>query len=141
MNLYAESSAVLAWLLEEPGGRAVNAVLRDAKIIVSSELTLVECDRAIHRGSALKLWDESRGKSFKAELERAGSSWIRLRLQSAIIARARRPFPREPIRSLDALHVASALHARADLPDIHLLTLDARIRDVGESLGFSVLPT
>ncbi len=57
-----------------------------------------------------------------------------------ILSRARQPFPEEPIRALDALHVASALTVRTAVPDLAILSFDDRIRRVGASLGFQLLP-
>lgn len=54
--------------------------------------------------------------------------------------RARRPFPREPIRTLDAIHLAFALLARSLVPGARLLSLDERLRASGEELGLSVSP-
>jgi hypothetical protein len=54
--------------------------------------------------------------------------------------RARLPFPHEPIRTLDALHIASALLARTAIPDLAFLTLDERIRIASKELGFKILP-
>lgn len=45
MSLYAESSAVLAWLLDEAAGTVVRQTLSEAEIVVASDLTLIECDR------------------------------------------------------------------------------------------------
>jgi len=50
------------------------------------------------------------------------------------------PFPVEPIRTLDAIHLASAILARAAVPDLALLSLDERVRANGRALGFTVLP-
>jgi predicted nucleic acid-binding protein len=60
-----------------------------------------------------------------------------LRLSGDIIDRARHAFPAEPIRTLDALHLASALAARASVPGVELLTLDEQLRRAGTQLGFS----
>lgn len=54
--------------------------------------------------------------------------------------RARRPFPVEPIRTLDALHLASALVARSAEAGLMLLTLDQRVRENAQRLGFETLP-
>jgi predicted nucleic acid-binding protein len=54
--------------------------------------------------------------------------------------RARLPFPHEPIRTSDALHIASALFGRGAIPDLALLTLDERIRTAARELGFKILP-
>jgi len=50
MNLYAETSAVLSWLLGEPDGEAVRGALMSADEVLVSELTLLECHRAFVRG-------------------------------------------------------------------------------------------
>ena len=49
MTVYAETSAVLAWLLDQPGAAEVEGVLGAEDDVISSDLTLVECDRALHR--------------------------------------------------------------------------------------------
>lgn len=49
--VYAESSAVLAWLLGEPSGEAVRRELAGAETVVASALTVVECDRALWRST------------------------------------------------------------------------------------------
>jgi uncharacterized protein with PIN domain len=53
VSLYAESSAVLAWLLDEPAGVFVRETLAETTIVLASDLTLIECDRVIHRATAL----------------------------------------------------------------------------------------
>ena len=63
-----------------------------------------------------------------------------LPLGPAVIDRARKPFPAEPIRTLDALHLASALNAAETLDDLSVLSLDRRIRSSARALGLSVLP-
>jgi len=49
-------------------------------------------------------------------------------------------FPIEPMRTLDALHLASAFLLRQALPDLCLLSSDDRVRANGRRLGFEVLP-
>ncbi len=140
MNLYAESSAVLAWLMGEDAGQQVRKILTNADIIVSSDLTPVECDRVLHRALALGAITEAAVADRKAHLAAAVVNWNMLRIAPQIVERARQPFPDEPIRTLDALHVASALHARAVLPELALLSLDDRVRRVARSLGFELQP-
>jgi len=141
MNIYAESSAVAAWLLREPQGTDIYAILVAATHVVSSDLTLVECDRAIHRGAATRRVSSAAAKSASSDLTAAAAKWDVINLLPAIVERARRPFPSEPIRTLDALHVAWALHARAAIPDLAILSLDDRIRRVAQSVGIASLPT
>jgi hypothetical protein len=49
MRISAESSAVLAWLLGEDSASRVREVLLAAELVISSDLTLIECDRVLNR--------------------------------------------------------------------------------------------
>lgn len=140
MILYAESSAVLAWLLAEATGADVAATLREAEHIIVSDLLFVECDRACIRAAASGALTTRQAASVRALLAKAGSHWETLRLSSRVIDRSRQPFPVEPVRSLDALHLSSALEARSALPELQVLSLDQRVRDNAAMLGFEVVP-
>jgi hypothetical protein len=70
----------------------------------------------------------------------AAAHWHVLRIGPEIVERARQPFPGEPIRTLDAIHVASVLVARSAVAGLALLSLDHRIRGVGKRVGLTLLP-
>jgi predicted nucleic acid-binding protein len=140
MTLYAESSAVLAWLLGEQAGVQVRQSLAAAEIVVASDLTIIECARVVIRAAALGEVSEADAADRRAHLTAAASHWHVLRISPEIVDRARQPFPGEPIRTLDAIHLASALTARTAVAGLELLSLDERIRNAGERLGFSVQP-
>ncbi len=140
MTLYAESSAVLAWLLDQPQGGAAAAALAAAHLVIASDVTLIECDRVIVRAVALGELDERDALERQARLSTVSAGWTLLGLDDEIAERARRPFPIEPIRTLDAIHIASALLARKAVPDLTMLSLDGRVREVAVALGFRLLP-
>lgn len=140
MNLYAESSAVLAWLLGEDAASRVRRALTSADLVLASDLTLVECDRVLLRAVMLGEMTEGAAADCRAHLNMAAAHWNVLRLGPDIIDRARRPFPTEPLRTLDALHLASAVVARAAVAGLGLLSLDDRIRGAALRLGFRVVP-
>lgn len=140
MILYAESSAVLAWLLDEPTAPAVRQALAQAELVLASELTPIECDRALIRLVAWNEQTQDEAEEARDRLFRVTAHWAILQLAAPVLARARRPFPVEPIRTLDALHLASALGAREVDSDLALLSLDTRVRDCGRALGFQILP-
>jgi len=83
---------------------------------------------------------EAHAADRRARLNNAAQGWAMLRLEAEVVDRARRPFPCEPVRTLDAVHLASALQARELVPGTALLSLDDRIRAAGRALGFQVLP-
>jgi predicted nucleic acid-binding protein len=140
VNLYAESSSVLAWLLGEPDGEGVQSALAGAELVMASDLTLVECDRVLHRATLAGVLSEADAAARRRTLSRAAAHWILFRIDGEVIERARRPFPVEPIRTLDALHLSTALLVRSLVPNLRLLALDRRVRDNGGALGFELVP-
>jgi predicted nucleic acid-binding protein len=140
MNIYAESSAVLCWLLGEPAANTVREFLQGSESIATSHLTLVECERALIRAVKTREIDEAAAADLRAQLNATATRWNLWRFDAEIIQRAKKPFPAEPIRTLDALHLASALQARSITPGLELLSLDDRIRRAGKELGFRVRP-
>ena len=140
MNLYAESSAVLAWLLDEEDGPRVRELLANAHIIVASDLTVIECDRVLVRAAALSELTEAEAADRRAYLTAAAAHWNVLRLTGEMVDRARLPFPGEPIRTLDAIHLASALVARSAVASLELLSLDDRVRKTAKRLGLCCQP-
>ncbi len=140
MSLYAESSAVLSWLLGEGDGADVAEALSRADQVIASDLTLIECDRVLVRAVATGVMQEADVAGRRHTLARAAAHRHVLHLVDDAVARARRAFPVEPIRTLDALHLSLALVARAVLPDLEVLSLDPRVRENALALGLSVLP-
>ena len=108
--------------------------------MMASDLTLIECDRVLIRAVALGEMTEADAADRRAELNAAAAHWHVWRVSAEIVERARRPFPGEPIRTLDAIHLASALAARAALAGVQVLSLDDRIRGAARCLGLQLQP-
>ena len=140
VRVYAESSAVLAWLLDEPSGSDVRAILTTSETVITSDLTVIESDRVLLRAALLGELTEAEAADRRAHLMTATAYWHVLRISPEIVERARQPFPGEPIRTVDAIHLASALVARGALPGLDLLSLDDRIRRAAAPLGLRVRP-
>jgi predicted nucleic acid-binding protein len=115
-------------------------VLGGADFVTTSDLTLIECDRSLLRVSASATISGERAGRLRATLARTAGHWSLLPISREIVTRARQPFPLEPVRSLDAIHLASALMAADFLPDLVLLSFDRRVRAVGVGLGLTVAP-
>lgn len=140
MSLYAESSAVLAWLLDEKAGTFVRRALSERTAVLASDLTLIECDRVLHRAAALGELTEADAADRRAYLAVAAVHWHVLRISPEVVERARQSFPGNPVRTLDAIHLASVLVARSAVAGLELLSLDDRIRDLARKVGLKVLP-
>lgn len=140
MNLYAESSAVLAWLLREQRGPRVRQELSSASSVVTSDLTIIECDRALLRARALGELNDVTLAARQAQLAEASGEWDTLRIAPDVVERARRSFPGGPVWSLDAIHLASLLLVRSAVPNLRLLSLDDRVRRAAFDIGIPVVP-
>ncbi len=140
MILYAESSAVITWVLSQERKAEIESALAGAELIISSDLTVLECERVLVRGSAVGELSEAELTKREVMLRTAAQHWMLLSFDPSVIERAQRPFPNEPIRTLDALHLAFALEARRMVAGVRILSLDRRIREAARSLGMEVVP-
>ena len=140
MIAYAESSAVLTWLLGEPEGETVRRLLTDAERVVASTLTKLECSRALARAVISERLAAADELAALQLLEMASASWVTLEMTRRVLDRARARFPHEPVRTMDALHLATAAMFHEAYGRLCVVSLDQRIRENSASLGFSVVP-
>ena len=140
MTIYAESSAVLAWLFGEPAGMAAQQVLASANVVYASDLTVIECERALIRAEAWQRLERAGARRRLRQLRMTMTQWSLLRMDAGVVERARQPFPGEPIRTLDAIHLATCLAVVGYVPEVILVSLDGRIRTAGRALHLPVLP-
>lgn len=138
--LYAETSAVLRWLFNEARGDQVLELLRAAPRVVSSRLTLIECSRSIERAQTTARIRETQTTELRSTLSQAAVGWQVLEVSREVAARAEQRFPAEPVRTLDAIHLSTALVLRQILPGLRIVSTDLRVRENGLLLGFDVLP-
>ena len=140
MTLYAETSAVLRWLFDEARAEEILERLRTAEKVLCSRLTFVEAQRAIRRAVVTRAVSEAEGAEVRSVLAQAGARWAILEVSAEVASRAEQSFPVEPVRTLDALHLASALVLRQSVPDLAFLSTDLRVRRNASQLGFEVVP-
>jgi len=109
-------------------------------LVLTSGLTLIQCERVLIRAVATNLLPEATAAERSAVLASTADHWVIFNLDAEVVERACRPFPAEPIRTLDAIHLATAVLAGSLVPDLALLSLDERVRDSAKQMGFRVLP-
>ena len=137
--LYAESSAVLAWLLGEPTQDAIIDALSGADVVATSALTMVECVRGLRRARITRRISAAEEDAATRLLDSALRSWNILELTDDVVQHARQRFPHEPVRTLDALHLGSALVLREHVGPPRVLALDERVRQNAEALALVVV--
>lgn len=136
--VYLESSAVLKWLLGEPDAKEVLFKVNRTEAVVTSVLTLVEVERALIRAEVLQTLTASQAERLRGLLARAKAGWILMEISADVRARAIRGFPAEPVRTLDAIHLATALIFLRVFPDLEMLSYDQRIRENCSILGVAL---
>jgi predicted nucleic acid-binding protein len=124
--IYLDSSVVLAHLLAEE--RAPPASLW-AEPLIASRLLHYEVWNRLH---VLRL-DRTHGDDARAVMERVAL----IELAPAVLARALDPFP-APVRTLDALHLASIEFLRAQNQTVELATYDRRLAAAARALGIAL---
>jgi predicted nucleic acid-binding protein len=135
--VYVETSSLLSWLLGEPTGRRVLTELNDADVVATSVLTLLESERALVRGESRELFTAAQGRQLRGILRRAAAGWVGMEMTEEVRERAGRPFPVEPVRTLDAIHLSTALMLGTAFPELKMLTLDERVAQNAEALGLA----
>lgn len=126
--LYLDSSALVKLVLSEPETEALLEFIRLWPERISSTLTRVEVLRAVRRAGeenvALRRAEEV--------VARVGL----LRIDTDILSAAARLEPRE-LRTLDAIHLATALSVREQLSAV--VAYDSRLAQAAEHHGVPVL--
>lgn len=137
MTIYVETSAVLRWLFGEAEGEEIQRLLADADKVVTSRSTLVETRRVVRRAEREGRLTGAQASDVLSVFAQASSTWAILEIRDEVARRAEDSFPAEPVRSLDAIHLASALLLRESFPDLVVVTTDSRVRANADQLGFA----
>jgi len=124
--IYLDSSVALAHLLAEDRSPPERIW---SEILISSRLLEYEVWNRVHaRGLA-----RSHGNAVESLIGRL----VFIELEPPVLARALDPFPM-PVRTLDALHLASIEFMRSRHQTIELLTYDDRLSAAAEPLGIPI---
>lgn len=135
MAVYLESSAVLAWLFGEAAGQHTREVMNSVKPVVSSTLTVLEVERALRRAFRGNAISEADTAKLRGLFRSVARGWELMDITPEIQQRATEAFPVEPVRSLDALHLATILSFCELYTDLSVLSYDSRICDNLAALG------
>ncbi len=133
---YIESSALVAALLE--GDPAAKASIRAEGQRVTSALTVAETSRALLRARLSGRITAQQERTAILTLQRFTRRCHIVSVSDAILAQAGRRFPIEPIRTLDAIHLATAEALGDPPPLVTIITRDLRVRDNANALGHPV---
>lgn len=123
--VYADSSALVKLLVEEAETVELRAHLAGEVALASSRLALTEVPRAVAVADS--------GTGVRAEAEGLLSRCLLVEVTEGLLRQAARLAPTE-LRTLDAIHLASALRVEPD----EMLVYDHRLRRAADAAGLPV---
>lgn len=131
--LYLDSSAILRPVLEQGLSPDVEREIGEADLLVTSRLSLVETARTFLRVRLLGERPEALVADAEREVHRLWRRCEIWELTREVCDRAQIVSPGRPLRSLDAIHLATFSIARREIEGLRLLTADDRLRDATDS--------
>jgi len=135
-DTYIETSAILAVVFGQ------ERTISHRRLLVArgftSALTVAETSRVVMRGRAVGTLTTDDERRVRSTLQEFFSGCDVLPLSHEILLRAGRSFPVEPIRTLDAIHLATVESVGIPSHLIRVVTRDRRIRENALAMGYTV---
>jgi hypothetical protein len=123
--------------LGESRADEVISLVNNAKTVVTSVLTLLEAERGLIRVEGQKILTAAECQKLRGLIARTKNAWVLMELSQEVRNLAGRRFPVEPLRTLDAIHLATALVFLKAYSDLQMLSYDRRILDNLRPLGLT----
>jgi predicted nucleic acid-binding protein len=133
---YIESSALVAALLERDPEALKSLRARTRR--VTSALTLAEAARAIVRARVTGRLTAEQERGVVRGLRRFERRCHVVAITDDVLGRVRRPFPLEPVRTLDAMHLATVELLGEPPALVTIVTRDGRVRENAKALGYAI---
>jgi predicted nucleic acid-binding protein len=137
--VYLDASALVKLFVPEPESDALNRALVGATNVNLSDLALTEMASAIGRRLREGVLTPAASRELYCDAETLAAACERAELTPPVHRRAERLLltsTNVPLRTLDALHIALAVHAEAAT----FVTYDSRLRDGAAIHGLLVVP-
>ena len=133
--LYLETSALLRVAVQRQA--EVLERMQQVPMWVTSALTLVECERALFGMQHRKTMSARRRADAMTFLRDVTWRTEVSEIDAAIFERTVQPFPAEPVRTLDGMHLSSILRW-AETGPVEVMTCDQRVMLNAKALGLPV---
>jgi predicted nucleic acid-binding protein len=131
---YIETSALLADVLENDA--LARQAVRGPGRLITSALTHAEAARTLRRAQAAGRLTPRQADAILRGLDTFATRCEMVAVRDDVLARAGRSFPIEPVRTLDAIHLATVELLGAAPASVTVVTRDARIRANARAMGW-----
>jgi uncharacterized protein len=136
-----DTSAVIPLLVEEPTTTLLLDLLREDEHMIVWWGTPLECVSALARRAREGGLEPAQETLARASLDLLVTSWSEVQPTARVRSQAQRFLGVHPLRTGDALQLASALVWSENAPDRRIFVcLDDRLRDSARKEGFTVQP-
>jgi predicted nucleic acid-binding protein len=135
---YFDTSALVKRSVDEPGRREVQQLLRRHDCVTSAILP-VELRSALRRRVAERTLDSSRVSEILKRVAGDRAYWTVIEVGTEVLSGAEALVSVHPLRTLDAIHVASAqlFAARLSISDLIFVSADKRQTEVASAIGLA----
>lgn len=133
---YIDSSVLVAAALENDAA-AIASIRADGPRLASA-LTFAEVIRVIVRATVTGRISNTQEAAAIGVVERFRNRCEIIQISDDILTRVGRRFPIEPVRTLDAIHLASAESLGEAPAFVTIVTRDKRLRENAQALGYAV---
>ena len=139
MWAFFDTSALAKRYIDEPGRREAVQLLRRYEVLASALLP-VELRGALRRRAADGTLDRSRLPDILSRIAADRAYWTLVEVETDVLAVAETLVAAHPLRTLDAIHVASAqlFAARVPAPELLFVSADSRQADAAAAIGLVV---
>jgi predicted nucleic acid-binding protein len=136
---YFDTSALIKRYVEEPGRREVLLLLRRHDCVTSAVLP-VELRSALRRRVSDATLDEEQLPEILKHLATDRAFWALVEVTSGVLATAETLVATHPLRTLDAIHVASAqlFAARITASELTFVSADSRQATAAAAVGMTI---
>ncbi len=136
MIAYIDTSVVLRLMFREPKPLKESPRVKKA---FASRLLAVELGRAIDRARLAGTINDDEVATLRGEADAAVASIALVGLTDSILERASDPMPTS-LKTLDALHLATAVELRAETEgELLFATHDSRLANAAKAMRFKVI--
>jgi len=135
---YFDTSALVKRYVDEPGRRQVQQLLRRHDCVTSAILP-VELRSALRRRVAERTLDSSRVSEILKRVAGDRAYWTVIEVGTGVLSGAEALVSVHALRTLDAIHVASAqlFAARLSISDLIFVSADKRQTEVASAIGLA----
>lgn len=136
-----DSSALIPLFVAEPVSQDARALFARDSSIAAAWTTPLECVSALSRRRRERTLSEPDFVKAMAFLRGFAMSWHRVEPSADLLQAAERIILAHPVRSADAIQLASAVVASgSEAAPLKFVSFDARLRNVAIAEGLTVLP-